>query len=165
MTAMQAFSNTYDRFGACWNWKAALLSAFFRGIVSLVAAIPAGPAVLRGIWIVLTFRVIMGGFWGSLAQALRAARPAWLAGVCVAVLLPACVHSLEFAILRAGHATHIRTGMMISIVFTAASLLLNWALMRRGLLITGEGAQPLLTDLRRLPRELARIFVRTVEEV
>ena len=38
-------------------------------------------------------------------QALRLAKPAWLAGVLVALPLPAGVHTVEFPLLEAGRAT------------------------------------------------------------
>ncbi|MEI9971185.1 MAG: hypothetical protein WDO73_03515 [Ignavibacteriota bacterium] len=61
---------------------------------------------------------------------------------------------LEFALLKAGGATHIRSGMTVSIAFSAASLLVNFNLMRRGLLITGEGSRSLAADFRQLPGAL-----------
>jgi len=39
------------------------------------------------------------------------------------------------------------------------SLLLNWFLMRKGMLITGDGSDSLGADMRRLPRLLAAFFL------
>ena len=77
-------------------------------------------------------------FLGVAVAGVSRARPAWLAGLSVAVALPAAAHCLEFAALRAGHATHIKTGMVVSVVISIGSLLLNLGLMRRGLLVTGD---------------------------
>jgi len=142
-----------------WNWKAALLSAVFRGVLFLIVAIPRGPGAMRLVWIELVFRIVVGGFWGSLLQAFRGARPAWLAGLLAAVLLPAAAHALEYLALQAGHATHIGAGMVVSIALSAGSLLLNWFLMRKGLLITGSGCDSLGADMRRLPRLLKAFFL------
>jgi hypothetical protein len=91
-------------------------------------------------------------------QAFRGARPAWLASLTAAVALPAAAHCLEFAALRAGHATHIKTGMVVSVAISIGSLLINLGLMRRGLLVTGIEGGSLRSDLRRIPAELAGLF-------
>jgi hypothetical protein len=142
-----------------WNWKAALLSAIFRGVLFFVVALPRGPGALRLVWIELAFRILVGGFWGSLLQAFRGARPAWLSGLLAAVLLPAAAHTLEYLALEAGHAAHIGAGMVVSIAVSVGSLLLNWFLMRKGMLITGAGSDSLGGDLRRLPRLLAEFLL------
>ena len=137
-----------------WNWKAALLSAGIRGMLFCVAVVPRGAGAMRGAWIEIAFRIALGGCWGSAMQALRRARPAWLAGLLVALVLPLVAHILEFALLKFGGATHIRSGMTVSVEFSAASLLVNFGLMRQGLLIVGEGAGSLTADFRRLPSAL-----------
>lgn len=109
---------------------------------------------MRGAWIEIAFRIALGGCWGSAMQALRRARPAWLAGLLVALVLPLCAHALEYALLKLGGAAHIKTGMIVSVIFSVGSLLVNFALMRRGLPITGEGASSLSSDFRRLPAVL-----------
>ncbi|MGB7760773.1 MAG: hypothetical protein WBL61_13150 [Bryobacteraceae bacterium] len=163
MTMWQAaaavIARPWKTFVVDWNWKAALLSALFRGILFLIVAVPRGPGAMRLVWIELAFRILVGGFWGSLQQAFRGARPAWLAGLLVAVLLPATAHALEYLALQAGHATHIGAGMVVSIAVSVGSLLLNWFLMRKGVLITGNGSDSLGADLRRLPRLLAAFFL------
>jgi len=157
--AAAVLANPWRTFVVDWNWKAALLSALFRGILFLFVAAPRGSGALRLVWIEVAFRMIVGGFWGSLLQAFRGARPAWLAGLLAALLLPAAAHSLEYLALQAGHATHIGAGMVVSIVVSMGSLLLNWFLMRKGMLVTGVGADSLGADLRRLPRLLAALFL------
>lgn len=141
-----------------WNWKAALLSAGIRGLLFAIAVVPRGSGAMRGAFIEIVFRIAVGGCWGSMMQALRSARPAWLASLLVALVLPASAHGLEYVLLRVGEATHIASGMVASILFSAASLLVNFALMRRGLMLTGEGAGSLRSDFRGLPRAL-RDFV------
>jgi hypothetical protein len=153
--ARYTFAHPWEVFIRRWNWKAALLSALFRGAAfALPMARLVGESSLRSLWIELGFRVAIGGFWGSLLQRFRNAQPAWLGGLAVAVALPGA-HCLEYAALRAGGAAHIRTGMVVSVVITLGSLLINLGLMRRGLLITGEEGESLTSDLRRLPGALA----------
>jgi hypothetical protein len=149
-----------------WNWKAALLSALFRGMaLALPLSHLAWSDAAPGIWIEIGFRIALGGFWGALLQAFRSVRPAWLAGLSIAVLLPAGAHVLEFAALKAGHATHITTAMIVSVVISVGSLLINFGLMRRGLLVTGDHAAPLVCDLQRIPRALVDMFRRPARDV
>jgi hypothetical protein len=159
LVALYVLTHPWEVFVERWNWKAALLSAFFRG---LAFALPVARLVGQDAWsslgIELAFRIVIGGFWGSLLQAFRRARPAWLAGLWVAAVLPAAAHFLEFTALRAGRVTHIKTAMVVSIIISIGSLLINWGLMRRGLLVTGDGGEPLQSDLRRIPGALAAMF-------
>ena len=150
----QMVRHPWDVFVIQWNWKAALMSAATRGLLFCVVVVPRGAADFRGAFIEIASRIALGGCWGSAMQALRRARPAWLAGLLVALLLPACAHLLEYALLKAGAATHIKTGMIVSVAFSGASLAVNFALMRRGLLITGRGANSLAADFRELPAAL-----------
>lgn len=136
--AYRVVAHPWQTFVRDWNWKAALLSALFR-VVLYAGATLRGPGAMRGLWIELLFRLAVGGFFGSLLQAFRAARPAWLAGLSIALLLPGAAHSLEFMALTAGHATHIKAGMIMSIAVSAVSLIFNWLLMRKGLLVTDAG--------------------------
>jgi hypothetical protein len=152
-------THPWQTFVVRWNWKAALLSAACRGMAfALPMARLAGMEAGRSLCIEVGFRIAIGGFWGSLLQPFRRVQPAWLAGFSVAVVLPATAQVLEFAALRAGHATHIRAGMVVSAAISAGSLLINLGLMRRGLLITGAGGESLASDLRRVPGALAAIL-------
>jgi hypothetical protein len=45
--------------------------------------------------------------------------------------------------------------MVVSTIFSAGSVLVNFFLMRRGLLLTGAGAASLGSDFRRLPRAMS----------
>jgi len=154
--ALYVLTHPWEVFIERWNWKAALLSALFRGIAfALPMAGLAGRDAVSSLCIEMGFRIAIGGFWGSLLQAFRGAKPAWLAGLSVAVALPAAAHCLEFAALRAGHASHIKTGMVVSVAISIGSLLLNLGLMRRGLLVTGGDGGSLGSDLRGIPAALA----------
>jgi len=155
--ACRVIAHPWQTFVRDWNWKAALLSALFRAMLFSAATLR-GPGAMRGVWIELLFRLAIGGFWGSLLQAFRRARPAWLAGLCVTLLLPGAAHTLEFLALTAGPAAHIVTGMIVSIAVSVGSLLVNWLLMRNGLLLAGAGSGRLRDDLRRLPAVLRGMF-------
>jgi hypothetical protein len=152
-------THPWDVFVRRWNWKAAVLSAVFRGVAfALPMSHLAGHDILRTVCLEVAFRLAIGGFWGSLLQAFRGAQPAWLATTVVAVVLPAVAHSIEFVVLRAGHTTHLLTAMIVSVGITVGSLVINFGLMRRGLLLTGRESQSLGADLRQIPGALAGMF-------
>jgi hypothetical protein len=159
-------THPWEVFIECWNWKAAVLSGLFRGVAFAVPmARLTGDGAIRGVFIEMGFRIAIAGFWGSLLQRYRNAQPAWVAGVAVAVVLPAAAHCLEFAALRAGHATHIKTGMVVSVVISIGSLLINLGLMRRDLLITGDHTQSLNADLRCIPGALAAMLAGACDRI
>ncbi|HUP03404.1 MAG TPA: hypothetical protein VMU19_05415 [Bryobacteraceae bacterium] len=137
-----------------WNWKTALLSAAFRMAVwpatKLTGARLVAAGSLRGMAIEFVFRLAIGGFWGSLLQAFATAQPAWLAGLLMVGILPAGAHGLEYAVLRAGGATRAGAVTVVSAAFSALSFAVNWALMRKGILMTSRGGASLGTDLRRI---------------
>src|SRR5215467_2320723 len=86
---LYVLAHPWQTFVERWNWKAALLSAMFRGIAfALPMSHLTGSDAAPGMWIEIGFRIAIGGFWGSLLQAFRTARPAWLAGLSMVVLLP-----------------------------------------------------------------------------
>ena len=127
-----------------WNWKTALLSGAFRTALWPLAMLARGKfyplGSLAGICAASAYRIAVGGFWGSLLQAFAGARPAWLAGACMAVFLPGCMHSIEYLVLRAGGAAHPGAATAGSLAVSLVSVLVNWGLMRKGFLLTGAAA-------------------------
>jgi hypothetical protein len=109
---------------------------------------------MRGAGIEMAFRAASGGCWGSLLQDLRRVQPPWAAGFVAALVLPASVQALEYTVLRFAAAGHLKTAMVTSTLFSAGSLAANYSLMRRGVMLTGEGADSLASDFRHLPRVL-----------
>ncbi|HKE29230.1 MAG TPA: hypothetical protein VKB88_43060 [Bryobacteraceae bacterium] len=152
--ALDVLSHPWRVFVLNWNWKTALLSAVIR--IAVWPAALAGRArilslsSLRGALIEFIIRLTLGGCWGSLLQAFSTAQPAWLAGLCVSMVLPAASHGLEYLVLRATGTAHAGAVVATSVVFSILSVLINWGLMRRGILLTGKGAASLTEDLRRM---------------
>ena len=149
-------ANPFRSFICGWNWKAGLLSGIFRAALFAIAVVRPSeavrdPAGLGGIALQLAFRIAVGGIWGTVAQAFQEAEPAWLAALWSAAVLPAAVHLVEYFVLRANHVAHLEAGMIASISLSVLSLLLNWRLMRKGLLLTGKGSDSLVNDFSRLP--------------
>ena len=158
--AVYVLTHPWEVFITDWNWKTALLSAILRVAIwptTKVAGVRlVSPGALRGLLIEFAYRLALGGFWGSLLQAFAGARPAWLAGVCMVVLLPGCAHWFEYLVLRMCGAAHAGAITLVSIVFSVQSLLVNWGLMRRGILLTGRHGSSLAADLRRIFGAMAK---------
>src|SRR5205807_9410121 len=61
-----------------WNWKSALLSSLFRGLLFLFVNLLAGwPAAVRAMSTELALRFATSGFYGAITEAFSAARPVW----------------------------------------------------------------------------------------
>src|SRR5262249_855445 len=72
-----------------WNWKAALLSLFLRGPIFLAATFHRGwRAALAALFTESVFCVLTAGFYGAVVQLLRSAKPEWLTGIFLTVVLP-----------------------------------------------------------------------------
>jgi len=139
-----------------WNWKSALVSALIRSAIFFSTNLSRGRSAA---WAAFTTEIVLrlatSGFYGGLTQELGRVEPAWTAMVAAMVALPLLSHGLEFAV----HAWRGTPALLVSIsasaAFTVLSTAFNVFAMRRGALITGPGAEPLLLDLRRMPRLLA----------
>ena len=139
-----------------WNWKSAVLSTVFRSLLFLAANWSAGPAAaLAAMQLEFLFRAVAAGFFGSLTEAFRSARPTGQATLAAMVLLPLINHGLEFAVHWWGGTARLGTSMAASMAFTALSTAFNLHAMRHGALVVGSGRQPLHRDLARLPSLLA----------
>ena len=72
-----------------WNWKAAVLSALFRGAIFFFTNLTSGSqAALGAMGAESLYGGLAVGFYGSIAQAFRGTEPAWLATFVVSVFLP-----------------------------------------------------------------------------
>jgi hypothetical protein len=143
-----------------WNWKTALLSAALRGAIFFTANLPAGrAAAVHALGVDLVFRVPIGGFYGSVIQAFRPARPPWAAAMVVMVVVPGIAHGLEFVAHWLGSTERLREGVLASVAFSGLSALFNLFVVRRGVLIVGGEGQPFGRDLARLPRLLLEFLL------
>jgi hypothetical protein len=125
-----------------WNWKSALLSSLWRGLIF------AGLAA-RGGWqaagtagsLEFLLQAAAAGFSGAVLQAFSRVRPVWQAVGAAAALILCIQHPLEFALHGMRGTPHWRRGVLISMGFSVVSAVINITLMRRGFLIVGEGGR------------------------
>lgn len=148
-----------ERILAAWNWKAATLSAVTRATLFLGANASAGWRAAWGAFgAELAFRACTSGFYAGATQAFAAARPAWIAAIAALVVIPAVSHSLEFLVHFLRGTPALGRSIALSIVFTAVSTLFHLFAMRRGVLVVGAAAAPLVDDLRRMPRVIVEFL-------
>ncbi|MBO0722721.1 MAG: hypothetical protein J2P41_17995 [Blastocatellia bacterium] len=142
----------FDNLVRHWNWKAAVMSALFRGILFFVTTAGAGlKAALSAMTIESAFYISTAGFYGAITQAFRRAHPAWAAMLTVMFLQPIINHSLEFTLHWIGGTEKLARSIVASICFSILSAVFNLFAMKRGALIVGEERQSLFADLRRMP--------------
>jgi len=138
-----------------WNWKSALTSSLIRGGIffgvnvtaSLHAA--AGAAVTE-----IVVRGATSGFYGAVTQNLSRVQPAWQGALGAMLLLPLFNHSLEFVAHWMRGTEKLWLSIMASMIFTALSTLFHLFVMKRGVMIVGEGSQSLAADLAQMPKNV-----------
>ena len=140
-----------------WNWKAAVTSSVIRGLIFFTANITSGWRAAFGAMLAEYFyRALTSGFYGAITQHISGAEPAWEAAACAMVILPLSSHSLEFLVHWLRHTPHLKASIISSMSFTVISTLFNFYVMRRGTMVVGENAASLGSDLRAMPRMIAR---------
>jgi hypothetical protein len=135
-----------------WNWKSAVFSSLIRASIFFFCNLRSGVHAAEGAMLAeFVYRGITSGFYGALTQAFRKAAPVWKASLTVVFLLPLSQHSIELVVHVLRHTPQLRTSFVTSVCFTAISTLFNLYAMRRGVLVTGEGAGSVASDMRRIP--------------
>jgi hypothetical protein len=146
------FRHPVDHFIRRWNWKSALLSSLLRGAIFFCTNLLAGwHAALGAMLAEFTFRTATSGFYSSLTQSFRKARPRWAATAATMVLLPLVSHSLEFMVHWLRGTPKLGLSIASSMAFTAISTAFNLYAMGKGALIVGDGHRSLSHDLRLMP--------------
>lgn len=159
-----------------WNWKAVLMAMIVRGSIyfTIYRASENTLVTLTAVALdVIVVRFLITGMAGALVQSFRKARPVWLANLIVSIMLPALVHTVEFAthyihesyfsdILAAPVDSVARKrAFAISVLFSVVSVLFNLYAMRKGALLVGAGeeTQSLKDDLKQIPRLVGEFIV------
>ena len=142
-----------------WNFKAAILSALFRGAVFLVAIGRSHRAgSLEAVLVEVSYASIMAGIVGALTQSLRSAQPAWMAETLLFLVFPLSFQLLECAVHALFGTAVFRAGLFASAALTGLSALFHLFVMRRGALLIGQEGKTFAEDLWSLPG-LALAFV------
>ncbi len=140
-----------------WNWKSAVISAVIRAAIFFAANLPSGrtaawAAFSTEIWL----RLATSGFYGGLTQEFGRVEPEWQGMLAATIALPLIAHTLELCVHAVRGTPALLLSILASMAFTVFSTSFNVFAMRRGVLITGGGSQPLHRDLMRMPALIAR---------
>jgi hypothetical protein len=138
-----------------WNWKNALFTGLVRGALFFATNLVDGwSTAVRVLAVDALFRVPLSGVYAAITQALAGAQPRWASLAIVVGLVPAFGHAVEIVVHWLMHTPELRTSVIVSVAFSAASSLFNLFSMERGVFLVGAGARPFAEDVRRLPHLL-----------
>lgn len=135
-----------------WNWKSALFSALFRGLIFFTVNLKVGwRAALGAMLAEFVWRSATSGGWGAVTQMLCKVRPLWQAVFGTMFVVPLAAHAIEFVIHYARGTPLLAQSILVSVCFTQVSDLFNLYVMYNGAMLVGAGARPFTADLRRMP--------------
>ncbi|MGI8640583.1 MAG: hypothetical protein ACR2MG_11655, partial [Pyrinomonadaceae bacterium] len=158
-----------------WNWKSALLSAIIRSSIYLTTYLVRKEGLksaFGAMAVEFVMRSFTAGISGSLIQAFRRAKPAWLATFTVMIILPFISHSVEFSThyiheftISQLYSTPMiestrKSSFYFSVAFSILSVIFNMFAVKRGVLIVGkgEGQQSLWKDIKQMPTIVAEFL-------
>ncbi len=146
--------------GAAFNWKTALLSAFWRSVLFFSLTANHGwRAASTAFALESVFRIVASGLFGAAAQSLTRLRPVWLSALLTILLIPAAIQAAEFLLHWLAGTPNLAVATIASAAFSALSAIFHWFVMRRGALTSGPGQATLGQDLRRMPSLIAEFLL------
>jgi len=135
-----------------WNWKSAIFSVINRGTIFLIATMKRGtPEISVAVAAEALFSATASGVYGAFTQAMRFARPQWLARSIVALFLPAVMLGLDYLVHYYTGMQHMRLSLFLSALLSVLSSLFCFDVMRQGALVVGNQGESLSRDLKRMP--------------
>lgn len=142
----------WHHLGRRWNYKSAVTSSLFRGLLFFSTNLTAGlGAALGALATEFWFRFLTAGYYGALTQAFRRVEPPRAAMMAAMIVLPTVGHGLELLVHWLRGTPNLSASIGVSIFFTVFSTSFNLFAMRQGALITGSNSTSLWQDLRRMP--------------
>jgi hypothetical protein len=137
---------------AHWNWKSALFSVLNRGSIFLVATLRRGAVEMSvAVGVEIIFAAVAVGIYSAFIQALRFARPRWLANLVIGVGLPGVLLMLDYLAHRYTGMHRMQASMIFLGFWSSFASLFNVFIMRRGVWLVGKQSEPLWRDLARMP--------------
>ncbi len=147
-----ACAHPFELFVRRWNWKSALFSALFRGLIFFAVNLKAGWRAAVGAMLAeFVWRTATSGGWGAATQMLCKVRPMWQAILGSMFVVPLVAHSIEFVIHFTRGTPVLAQSILVSVCFTQISDLFNLYVMYHGAMLVGDGARPFGEDMRRVP--------------
>jgi Na+/melibiose symporter-like transporter len=145
-----------------FNWKTAAISALLRAIIFFFINLRAGhDLALKATLVEGAYAVITMGIFGAATERIRHARPAWLTGVVIWLVIPILLLLVQYHVHHFFGTPELRRSMIASFCFAALGTGFNWFAMRRGTFLVGDPMvggphsggrrQTFVDDLRVLP--------------
>jgi hypothetical protein len=148
----QLFQHPVSQLIANWNWKSALFSILNRGLIFLTATFTRGAVEMSvAVGVEVVFAAIAAGIYSAFIQALRFAKPRWLANLTVGVALPVAMLALDYEAHRYTGMHRMQASMIFLGCWSSLASLFNLFIMRRGVWLVGQQGEPLWRDLVRVP--------------
>lgn len=156
-----------------WNYKGAILSGVFRAPIFLFTYLAGKESMKLALGAALAqfiFRFLFAGISGALIQTFRRVEPAWKALGAILLVVPAISHIFEFLVQYSfAYATatndHTDDAIIRSICVSLISALFTLFIMRRNVMIVGEGSKSLFNDLKRMPIMILRFMLFVPNEI
>lgn len=135
-----------------WNWKAAVITAIFRGVACMAALRHVHPharqhfSVVEMVYVLLTAGIFSA--WQQQALGIRNRYFSWLVVVVIVPLTSLGADALAHILLD-----HINAQALgwSALAFTLASAMFHWHVMQNGVMLVGEQSRSLSSDISQLP--------------
>lgn len=135
-----------------WNWKAALITAIFRGAACMAALRHVHPHARQHFSVVeMAYVLLTAGLFSAWQQQALGIKSRYLAWFVVVVAVPlsslgadAVIHSLLDHV--DAHALGIG-----ALIFTLVSAMFHWHMMTNGVMLVGEQSYSLASDFKQMP--------------
>jgi hypothetical protein len=106
-------------------------------------------AALAAAGLEFAYRLVAAGFYGSLTQQFSRRSTRW-STIAALVVVPGLTHAAEYAVHRGAGTARVGLAVLASVGLSVLTTRVSLFAMRRGLLVSGHGSQPLSADLRQL---------------
>jgi len=135
-----------------WNWKAAVITAIFRGAACMAALRHVHPHARQHFSLVeMAYVLLTAGIFSAWQQQALGIHPRYLAWLVAVVAMP--FTSLSADVLIHGLLDHVNAHALgvSALVFTLTSAMFHWHVMQNGAMLVGEQSRSLLSDIKQLP--------------
>jgi hypothetical protein len=175
-TISEAWTNLVrnpQQFISHWNYKGAIFSGVLRAPIFLFTYLAGKESMRLAVGAALAqfiFRFLFAGISGALIQTFRRVEPAWKALGSILLVVPAISHIFEFIVQYSfARATatndHTDDAIIRSICVSLISALFTLFIMRRNVMIVGEGSKSFFNDLKRMPKMIVRFIMFVPNEI
>jgi hypothetical protein len=135
-----------------WNWKAALITAIFRGMACMTALRHVHPHARQHFSVVeMTYVLLTAGLFSAWQQQALSIKPRYLAWLIVVFAVP--ITSLSVDAVAHSLLDHIDAHALGfgALVFTLISAMFHWHIMQNGVMLVGDQSRSLSSDIRQIP--------------